>query len=152
VSTTWCRAFAESSVAAGGRPGGGHEWYTRFELLALGFLATTGRSDEITLSLPAELAPPLADALEQLREHATGGRAASFEGLAKRVAAGAPIELTTTRGLLGELLAVAIEDKGDRLSQDGTRLLRGESAAATELRAGLNELGALLDLLETVLP
>jgi hypothetical protein len=47
---------------------------------------------------------------------------------------------------------VAIEDKGDRLNQDSTRLLRGESAGAAELRARLDELGALLDLLETVLP
>jgi hypothetical protein len=120
--------------------------------LALGFLATTARSDEITLSLPAELAPPLADALDHLREHASGTRAASLEALAKRVAAGAPIALTAARGVLRELLAVAIEDKAERLSQDSTRLLRGDSAAAAELRARLDELGALLDLLETVLP
>jgi hypothetical protein len=58
--------------------------------LALGFLATTARSDEITLSLPAGLAAPLADALGQLREHATGQRGATLEQLAKRLAAGAP--------------------------------------------------------------
>ena len=82
----------------------------------------------------------------------TRERAASLEGLVNRVAAGAPIELTAPHGLLREVLAVAIDETADRLSRDSTRLLRGESAAATELRAGLNELGALLDLLDLVSP
>ncbi|HEX3277284.1 MAG TPA: hypothetical protein VHR40_02085, partial [Thermoleophilaceae bacterium] len=73
-----------------------------------------------------------------------------FGELAHRVAAGAPIELAAPRGVVRELLATAIDESGDRLSRDSTRLLRGERAAATELRAGLHELGALLDLLETV--
>jgi hypothetical protein len=75
-----------------------------------------------------------------------------LEALAKRIAAGAPIELTAPRRVLRELLILAIEDKGDSLSQESARLLRGESAAAAELRARFDELGALLDLLESVPP
>jgi hypothetical protein len=107
--------------------------------LALGFLATKARSDEITLSLPPDLAAPLADALGHLQETATGGPAPRLEGL----------DLTARRDTLRELLAVAIDEAGERVSSASTRLLRGESAPA-ELRAELIQLGALLDLLETV--
>jgi hypothetical protein len=117
--------------------------------LALGFLATTARSDEITLSLPAGLAAPLADALRHLREAATRERAAAFDELARRLVAGAPLELTAPRDALRELLAVAIDEAGERVSRDSSRLLRGDPVAA-DLRAALEELGALLDLLETV--
>jgi hypothetical protein len=117
--------------------------------LALGFLATTARSDEITLSLPADLAAPLADALEHLREAATGERATTFQELGLQAATR---ELTAPHDTLRELLAVAIDETGERVSRESTRLLRGDGKAATELRAALDELGALLDLLETLLP
>jgi hypothetical protein len=116
--------------------------------LALGFLATTARSDEITLSLPAELAPPLADAVKHLRATASGERADRFEKLASHLAAG---ELRASRDTLGELLATAIDEAGERIGNESSRLLRGHATAA-ELRTRLDELGALLDLLETVLP
>ena len=116
--------------------------------MALGFLATTARSDEITLSLPAELAPPLADAVKHLRATASGERANRFEKLASHLAAG---ELSGPRDTLGELLATAIDETGERIGNDSSRLLRGD-ATAGELRARLHELGALLDLLETLLP
>jgi hypothetical protein len=106
--------------------------------LALGFLATEARSDEITLSLPLELAAPLADALDHLRA-ATGERSARLEGA----------ELTAPPEKLRDLLAVAIDEAGERVSSASTRLLRGEDEPA-ELRAELVRLGALLDLLETV--
>jgi hypothetical protein len=116
--------------------------------LALGFLATTARSDEITLSLPTALAAPLADALEHLRAAATGERAVAFEALSRQ----APTrELRAPRETLRELLAVAVNETGDRIARAGTRLLRGDEAAVPELRARLRELGAQLDLLETVL-
>jgi len=107
--------------------------------LALGFLATKARSDEITLSLPPNLAAPLADALQHLREAATDGLPARLDGL----------ELTAPRDTLRELLAVAIDEAGERLSSASTRLLRGDGGTA-EVRAELVRLGALLDLLETV--
>jgi hypothetical protein len=107
--------------------------------LALGFLATKARSNEITLSLPPELAAPLADALEHLPRAATGERHARLEGL----------ELTAPRGAMRELLAVAIDETGDRVGSASNRLLRGDGGPA-ELRAELVKLGALLDLLETV--
>jgi hypothetical protein len=116
--------------------------------LALGFLATTARSDEITLSLPADLAAPLGDALEHLRAAATGERAAAFEELARQAATR---RIRAPRGAMRELLAVAIDEAGERVSRESSRLLRETSGpGAAELRAALDELGALLDLLETV--
>jgi hypothetical protein len=108
--------------------------------LALGFLATKARSDVLTISPPADLVPGLVDALEHLR----GAEAAA---LAPDLAAGQP--LTARRDLLRELLAVAIDEAGERVRLQSTRLLRGESAAA-ELRAELARLSALLDLLDAV--
>jgi hypothetical protein len=105
--------------------------------LALGFLATKARSDEITLSLPPDLAAPLTDALGHLRKAKSGGPAPRLEGL----------ELTAPREALRELLVVAIDEAGERVSSASTGLLRGESEPA-ELRAELFRLGALLDLLE----
>lgn len=119
--------------------------------MALGFLATTARSNEITLSLPAHLAAPLADALNHLRAAATAERAGAFAGLAAPLGGGAPSQLTAPRETLRELLAVAIDEAGERVSRASTRLLRGDGTAA-ELRAHLGELGALLDLLETLPP
>jgi hypothetical protein len=116
--------------------------------LALGFLATTARSDEITLSLPAGLAAPLADALQHLRDSATGERATTFQKLGRQAATR---KLTAPRDTLRELLAVAIDEAGEGVSRHSSRVLRGDATAA-ELRAALDEMGALLDLLETVLP
>jgi hypothetical protein len=107
--------------------------------LALGFLATKARSDEITLSLPPDLAAPLTDALGHLQKAATGMPPPRLDGLA----------LTARRDTLRELLAVAIDESGERVGSASTRLLRGECESA-ELRAELIRLGALLDLLETV--
>jgi hypothetical protein len=120
--------------------------------LALGFLATKARPDVLTLSLPADLAAGMVDALGQLRASAAPARRAPLDDLARDLAAaesaGEPLELTARRDLLVELLAVAIDDAADRLGQHGTRLVRGEASAA-ELRAGVAELSGLLDLLET---
>jgi hypothetical protein len=107
--------------------------------LALGFLATKARSDEITLSLPPDLAAPLTDALADLRRAKSGGPVPRLEGL----------QLTAPRETLRELLAVAIDEAGERVSSASTGLLRAESAPA-ELRAELVRLGALLDLLAAV--
>jgi hypothetical protein len=117
--------------------------------LALGFLATTASADEITLSLPPELAVPLADALQHLTRTASGERSAAFEELARQAATG---ELRASRDTLRELLAVAIDEAGEHVSRASSRLLRGDATAAAGLRAGLAELGALLDLLEIVSP
>jgi hypothetical protein len=121
--------------------------------LALGFLATKARSDVLTLSLPAELASGLVDALDHLRAGAAPHRGASLDDLGRQLAAappaGGPLELTARRDLLSELVAVAIDEAADRLGRHGTRLVRGEASAA-ELRAGLVELSGLLDLLETL--
>jgi hypothetical protein len=109
--------------------------------LALGFLATTARSDVLTLSLPAHVVPGLVDALEHLRP----SRGADLDELARQLAAGGP--LTARRDLLGELLAVAIDEAGERIGSRSTDLLRGEGSAG-ELRAPLAELAGLLDLYE----
>jgi 3D-(3,5/4)-trihydroxycyclohexane-1,2-dione acylhydrolase (decyclizing) len=135
--------------AASGAVGSGHEWYTPFELLALGFLATTARADEITLSLPPELAAALADALDHLRRASTGDRAAAFEQLALGAATA---ELRGPRDTLRELVAVAIDEAGERVSHASSRLLHGDATAVAALRAAIGELGGLLDLLETVSP
>jgi hypothetical protein len=94
------------------------------------------------------LGSPLADALEHLRGTATGERAAAFENLSRRLEQG---HVTARRDALRELLAVAIDEAGDRVAHASTGLLRAD-ATAVELRAALQELGALLDLLEAVLP
>ena len=107
--------------------------------MALGFLATKARSDEIRLSLPPELAAPVSDALEHLRTARSGERGARLDG----------VELSAPRDTLRELLAVAIDEAGERVRSASTGLLRGDCGLA-ELRAELIQLGALLDLLETV--
>ena len=117
--------------------------------MALGFLATTASADEITLSLPPELAVPLADALQHLRRTSSGERTAAFDELARQAATG---DLRASRDTLRELLAVAIDEAGEQVSDASSRLLRGDDAAEAELRADLAELGALLDLLETASP
>jgi hypothetical protein len=109
--------------------------------LALGFLATTARSDVLTLSLPAHVVPRLVDALEHLRP----SRGADLDALARQLADGGP--LTARRDLLGELLAVAIDEAGERIGSRSSGLLRGEGSAG-ELRGPLAELGGLLQLYE----
>jgi hypothetical protein len=93
------------------------------------------------LSLPAHVVPGLVDALEHLRP----SRGAELDALARQLAEGGP--LVARRDLLGELLAVAIDEAGERIGLRSTGLLRGE-ASAGELRAPLSELGGLLDMYE----
>jgi hypothetical protein len=109
--------------------------------LALGFLATTARSDVLTLSLPAHVVPGLVDALEHLRP----SRGADLDALARQLAEGGP--LVAHRDLLGELLAVAIDEVGERIGTRSTGLLRRD-ASVGDLRVPLAELGGLLDLYE----
>jgi hypothetical protein len=139
-----CPAFAD--LAAEQR---GHEWYTHVELLALGFLATKARSDVRTLSLPADLVSGLVDALDHLRTGAGADRRAELDDLARDLAGSGPLEVTARRALLGELLAVAIDEAADELSRQSTLLLRGQASAAA-VRAGLAQVSGLLDLFETV--
>ena len=115
--------------------------------MALGFLATKARPDVLTLPLPAELVPGLVGALDHLRGSAAAERGAELDALARQLDGAGP--LTGRCALLGELLAVAIEEAGDRIAQRGAALLRGEGSAV-ELRAPLAELGGLLDLHERV--
>jgi hypothetical protein len=139
-----CPAFAD--LAAEQR---GHEWYTHVELLALGFLATKARSDVLTLSLPAGLVSGLVDALDHLRTGAGADRRAELDDLGRDLAGSGPLEVTARRALLGELLAVAIDEAADELSRQSTLLLRGQASAAA-VRAGLAQVSGLLDLFETV--
>lgn len=139
-----CPAFAD--LAAEQR---GHEWYTHVELLALGFLATKARSDVLTLSLPADLVSGLVDALDHLRTGAGADRRAELDDLGRDLAGSGPLEVTARRALLGELLAVAIDEAADELSRQSTLLLRGQASAAA-VRAGLAQVSGLLDLFETV--
>ena len=111
--------------------------------MALGFLATTARSDVLTLSLPAHIVPGLVDALEQLRP----SRGADLDAVSRQLAEGGPV--TARRDLLGELLAVAIDEAGERIGSRSTGLLRGEGSAG-ELRVPLAELSGLLDLYESL--
>lgn len=115
--------------------------------MALGFLATKASSEVLTLSLPADLVPGFVDALDHLRASAAAERRAELDELAARLSGGATV--TTRRELLGELLAVAIEEAGERVANAAARLLRGEGGAA-ELRAAIDGVGRLLDLFEGV--
>jgi hypothetical protein len=83
---------------------------------------------------PARVAR-LLDALEHL-----GNRA-------ERDALAASGELTAPRSLLREVLKVAIDDAGDALGSHCSDLLRGTGSAA-QVRAGVEELGDLVDLLD----
>jgi hypothetical protein len=103
--------------------------------LALGFLATTERSDVLTVSIPADLVSELIDALD----HVSDPEGASFAG----------DQLTARRDLLTELLTVAIDEAGEQVGQASTRLVRAEGSAA-DLRAAMVRLSALLDLLEAL--
>jgi HPt (histidine-containing phosphotransfer) domain-containing protein len=103
--------------------------------LALGFLATTARDEDVSLSVPPALARPIADAADHLR----GTRATLREDG----------KLTGSPDAVRELLAVAIDESGERVSRAATALLRGEETPAA-LRAALAEAGALLALYETV--
>jgi ribose 1,5-bisphosphokinase PhnN len=109
--------------------------------LALGFLATTERPDALTLTVPADLAPELSGALEVLRAASSGGAGVELD--ASRASLSGP------RAALHELLAVAIDEAGERLGQRCTALLRGEASAA-DVRARLTTLTGLLDLLDRV--
>jgi hypothetical protein len=115
--------------------------------LALGFLATKASSEVLTLSLPADLVPGFVDALDHLRASAAAERRAELDDVAASLSGGATV--TARRDLLGELLAVAIEEAGERVASAGARLLRGEGGAA-ELRAAIDGVGRLLDLFESV--
>jgi hypothetical protein len=115
--------------------------------LALGFLATKASSDVLTLSLPADLVPWLVDALDHLRGSAAAEHRSELDAVAETLSAGATI--TARRDLLGELLAVAIDEAGERVAGAGRRLLRGEGDAAG-LRAEVDALGRLLVLFEGV--
>ena len=115
--------------------------------MALGFLATKARSDVLTLSLPADLVSGLVDALDQLRSTASAERSGALDELASQLAAGGP--LRARREVLGELLTVAIDEAGDRVGRESTRLLRGDGSAAG-VRAEAGVLSGLLELLEDV--
>ncbi|MBA3262543.1 MAG: hypothetical protein H0T69_08770 [Thermoleophilaceae bacterium] len=119
--------------------------------MALGFLATKARSDVLTLSLPADLASGLVVALDQLRSTAAPERRAPLDDLARALPGGEATEVTARRDLLSEVVTVAIDEAGNKVSECSTRLLRGEGSA-DELRARLAELDELLDLLELVDP
>jgi hypothetical protein len=115
--------------------------------LALGFLATKARSDVLTLSLPADLVSRLVDALYQLRSTTSAERSGTLDELASQLAAGGPLK--AQREVLRELLTVAIDEAGDRVSVASTRLLRGLGSGA-EVRTEVERLSGLLELLEDV--
>jgi hypothetical protein len=94
--------------------------------------------------VPADQAAGLAGALEQLRDVSEAGRRERLEELLRELEGGT---LTAPRELLAELLAVAIDEAGEALSERCTALLRG-SASVAEVRARFATLGGLLDLLE----
>jgi hypothetical protein len=91
----------------------------------------------VTLPVPPARVPRLLDALEHL-QIPQGSPALTRTG-----------ELTARRGQVREVLLVAIDDAADALSSDCTRLLRGTGSAA-QVRAGVEELSGLLDLLGSV--
>jgi hypothetical protein len=103
--------------------------------------------------VPADLVSGLVGALDLLRSTGVADRRAPLEDLARDLAAAPPppgaLEVTARRDLLRELLAVAIDEAGEEVGVESTRLLRGEGSAA-EVRARLGRLGGLLDLLEGV--
>jgi hypothetical protein len=91
----------------------------------------------MTLTVPPDRVARLLDALDHLRVEADRD-ALSRSG-----------ELTATRREVHEVLIVAIDEAGEALSGHCTSLLRGTGSAAP-VRDGVEELGGLLDLLDSV--
>jgi hypothetical protein len=89
----------------------------------------------VTLRVSTDQADALADALTHLGP-----------AKAEVVRRGDAVELTSERTVLREATLVAIDDAGERLSRLCTSLLRGEASSA-DVRAELDALGGLLDLL-----
>jgi hypothetical protein len=98
----------------------------------------------MTLTVPPDRVARLVDALEHLS--AAAGEPAAAEHRDSLARSG---RLTAPRDLLRELLTVAIDEAAEALSGHCTRLLRG-TGSREPVRAGVDELGALLDLLDTV--
>jgi hypothetical protein len=91
----------------------------------------------MTLTVPPARVARLLDALEHLEiPDARPGVARSGE-------------LRAPRAQLREVLLVAIDEAGEALSGECTAMLRG-SGSAELVRAGVEELSGLLDLLESV--
>jgi hypothetical protein len=88
----------------------------------------------MTLTVPPARVARLLDALEHL------------EIPEARPALARSGELTALRPQLRELLLVAIDEAADGLSGECTALLRGSGSVA-QVRAGVEEVSALLDLL-----
>jgi hypothetical protein len=91
----------------------------------------------MTLTVPPAQVARLLDAMEHLQIP---------EARQALVSAG---ELTAVRTQLRELLLVAIDEAAEGLSAQCTALLRGSGSAA-QVRAGVDEVSALLDLLASV--
>jgi hypothetical protein len=87
------------------------------------------------LCVPPDRAARVSDALGHL-EAAVDGPTLAPSG-----------ELTGRRAQVRELLTVAIDEVAEALGGECTRLLRGTGSAA-EVRAGVEELSGLLELLE----
>ncbi len=58
--------------------------------------------------------------------------------------------LSAPRGVLREAALVAIDELGELLSARCTRLLRERGGSTAEVRKALAELGAFVDLVETI--
>jgi hypothetical protein len=91
----------------------------------------------MTLTVPPARAARLLDALEHL------GAATERDALAQSG------DLTGPRALLHEALTVAIDEAAEALSGHCTALLRG-TGSAVRVRAGVEEVSGLLDLLDGV--
>jgi hypothetical protein len=102
--------------------------------------------------VPTDRLAGIAGALEALRSTDAGAGRAPLDDLGRALAAAtgqAPVALTARRDLLRELLVVAIDEAGEALRGRCTCLLRGEGSGA-DVRAGLEELSGLLELLDAV--
>lgn len=100
---------------------------------------------EVRLSPSARLLPELLDAVELLRASALASRP-ELETLSAALEGGL---LVAPCDVAQELLRVAIDEAGERVAAESTRLLRGEGSVA-ELRACMTRLDGLLDVLDVV--
>jgi hypothetical protein len=101
--------------------------------------------------VPPSRVTRLRDALDHLEHASPDARGGAFARLKADLAGsgGGRFEITAPRAVLGELIAVALDEAGEALATACGGLLRGEGAGAA-VRERVEEVAELLDLFDAV--
>jgi len=101
--------------------------------------------------VPPSRVAQLRDALDHLEQSSPHARGQAFLRLKADLeeATGGRVEVTAPRAVLGELIAVTLDEAGEALATACRGLLRGEEASAA-VRERVAEVTDLLELLDSV--